>query len=122
MYKVKLAQHNNSQMTINRQIFFTITLTLVVIAIFDVTNLDFILQDQAFLGTHGAWLVDAHDETLKYIFYKIPKWIVASYGIIMLITYLINALGIIKVTSSTLRKKMLFLILCNIALKIITLK
>lgn len=89
--------------------FITCIVTLLVtLAIIHYNNLDLKFQSLFFMPETKLWLVARDDMILKFFFYKLPKYFIASYGIIMI-------LWVVKLRyyreNTELQKKILFLIL-----------
>ena len=81
---------------------------LITLAIIHYSNLDLKFQSLFFIPETKLWLVARDNMVLKFIFYKLPKYIIASYGIILILW-----LTKLRFCSENveLQKKLLFLIL-----------
>ncbi len=81
---------------------------LITLAIIHYSNLDLKFQSLFFSSETKLWLVARDNMVLKFIFYKLPKYLIASYGVILILW-----LTKLRLCSENveLQKKLLFLIL-----------
>jgi len=62
---------------------------LIVIVLFDVTNIDMWVQNKLYQFGPGQWLLDKHDETLKLFFYDGPKKLLTLLAKIVLLVLIV---------------------------------
>ncbi|KYZ75943.1 hypothetical protein AXX12_05740 [Anaerosporomusa subterranea] len=73
---------------VTRQILATFGLLLAALALFELTNIDLLLQDRLFLEPAHRWLVDAKDPVWRFLLYDGPKGALVLMGIGLLISYI----------------------------------
>lgn len=73
---------------VNRQILVTFGLLLAALALFELTNIDLLLQDRLFLGQAHRWLVDAKDPVWRFLLYDGIKGALILLGVGVLISYI----------------------------------
>jgi membrane-associated PAP2 superfamily phosphatase len=80
--------------------------------LFQITDIDTIVQDLFFNKQTKSWLIDKHDSDLKLAFYQTPKRIIAVIGILCLIFlgYLYTPQGKKKHPSKALRNSLLLFV------------
>ncbi len=80
------------------------------------SNLDIKFQSLFFSSNTKLWLVDRDDVLLKFIFYKLPKYLIISYGVTAIL-YLVKLR--VEKHDVLLQKTLLFLILALIFIPVI---
>jgi membrane-associated PAP2 superfamily phosphatase len=73
---------------VNRQILVTSGLLLLALALFELTNIDLLLQDRLFLEPAHHWLVDAKDPVWRFLLYDGIKAALIILGIGVLSSYI----------------------------------
>lgn len=81
---------------------------LIILAAIHYSNLDLKFQSLFFENQTKLWLVSRDNMVLKFFFYRLPKYLIASYGIILI--FWTVKLSYYK-ENIELQKKLLFLIL-----------
>jgi membrane-associated PAP2 superfamily phosphatase len=69
----------------NRQLIISIVLLIVTISVFQITNLDIVVQDLFFDFTTQQWILDRNDRILDFIFYSGIKKLLILVAIAILI-------------------------------------
>jgi len=72
-------------LSMNRQLIISIVLLIVTIIVFQITNLDIVVQDQFFDFTTQQWILDRNDQILDFIFYSGIKKLLILVAIAILI-------------------------------------
>lgn len=96
---------------LNRFITCIIALAIT-LALIHYSNLDLKFQSLFFISEGNQWLVSRDDLELKFWFYKLPKYLIATYGVCMILW-----LSKLRLDNHNieLQKKLLFLILVLIS-------
>lgn len=90
------------------KVLLSLLILLLSLAIIHYNGFDLNFQALFYNKISSSWLVDRNDQTMKLIFYKLPKYLLMIYGIIMII-WLIK-LKIYSKPDYKLEKTLLFLI------------
>lgn len=69
--------------TVSR-LFLAAAALLGVLVLFGTTDLDLVIQDQLFDASAGAWIVDARAPVPRLVFYRLPKLLLAAFGVSLL--------------------------------------
>ena len=76
-------------MTLRPAVWLPLAILPVMLLIFEPTGLDFYLQDIVWDPTGGGhWVIDAHAEWPRLLFYRIPRWIVMGAGVSAVLVWL----------------------------------
>lgn len=79
--------HTMNRTMVNRQILVTLGLLLAVLALFELTNIDLLLQDRFFMKSTHSWLVDAKSPAWRFLLYDGIKGTLILLGVGILISY-----------------------------------
>lgn len=103
-------------MTYFHRIIFSILSFIIILALIDYNNIDLKFQSLFFISEKTSWLVDRNDMFLKFIFYKLPKYIIIAYGVSLILWF-----TKIKISNQDLelQKKLIFLVLALICTPLI---
>jgi membrane-associated PAP2 superfamily phosphatase len=77
-------------MNINKQIIIHIAIFIVILAVFELTNLDIQIQDHFFNWNTNTWLVDTDNLLLATVFYTGPKYLLVTFGTACLICFALS--------------------------------
>lgn len=76
-------------MKLRPAVWLPVAILPAMLLLFEPTGLDLYLQDFAWdMSGGGHWVVDAHAEWPRLLFYRIPRWIVAGIGVSALLVWL----------------------------------
>ena len=95
-------------MTYLNRLFICLIALLIALAAIHYSNFDLKFQSLFFNSETKLWLVSRDNMTLKFFFYKLPKYLIVSYGIILI--FWASKLRLYQ-ENIELQKKLLFLIL-----------
>lgn len=93
-------------MTYYNRLFIYLFSTALTLILIHYSDLDLKFQHLFFDEQNKQWLIDKDNQPIKYIFYKLPKYFIIAYGIILLITLITLRINNQKIY---LQKKILFL-------------
>ncbi len=99
-----------------KNLFSSICLAGIVLAVFHYTDFDLKFQSFFFDITKDQWYIDRNNTLLKIIFYILPKYLIFAYGVFLLLFYV--KLSVSR-ENENLQKKILFLISCLIVIPLI---
>jgi membrane-associated PAP2 superfamily phosphatase len=71
-------------MSITRQIILSVILLAGVLLVFEVTEIDIIVQDRFYPRDAGRWVVDKNDPVLRVALYTGPKAVIIAFGVLSL--------------------------------------
>lgn len=97
-------------MTFRKSILFGLALLLGLMALFETTSLDLVVQDWFYDFDQGRWLIDSGAAVPKFIFYKFPKYVLIFFGLLLLLRTTLPRVAVQYVRLN--RKKAFFLLLC----------
>ncbi len=103
-------------MTYLNRIITCIIILAIVLAIIHYNNIDLKFQSLFFISEAKNWLVNRDDQFLKFIFYKLPKYLIVTYGVTLI--FWLAILSFYK-QQPDLQKKLLFLILALILVPVV---
>jgi membrane-associated PAP2 superfamily phosphatase len=63
---------------LERSLWVSLAALAAVFALFELTNLDLVVQDRLYLWEQGRWLVDRHAPLPKLVFYEAPKYLIGG--------------------------------------------
>ncbi len=69
---------------LNKQIFVTTIFLLVVIALFELTSLDILVQEKFFILNTNSWILNRDEAILKFIFYDGIKKLLIIFALVLL--------------------------------------
>ena len=94
-------------MTYYNRLFICLFSSAITLILIHYSDLDLNFQHLFFDEKSKQWLIDKENQTLKYIFYRLPKYFIVAYGTILLITLIT-----LKINNKNifLQKKLLFLV------------
>ncbi len=95
-------------MTYYKNLLNCILLTAITLIVIHYSDLDIKFQSLFFDFETKKWLIDKDEQTIKFIFYKLPKYLIVTYGVSMI--FMLAKLRYFK-QELELQKKLLFLIL-----------
>ncbi|MDF2367975.1 phosphatase PAP2 family protein [Sneathiella sp.] len=97
-------------LNIGRQLIYSALLLVIVLIVFEATHLDFYLSNYFFDGK--AWVINANEPTLRFLFYNLPRWLLIAYASSVLLLFILSF--ILKAFAKFRTRKQLFIILCAI--------
>ena len=103
-------------MTYLNRVITCIIILAIALTIIDYNNIDLKFQSLFFIGDTKNWFINRDDSLLKFIFYKLPKYLIVSYGVILI--FWLSILSVYK-QQLDLQKKLLFLILALITIPLV---
>lgn len=69
---------------LNKHIFVTTIFLVVVIALFELTSLDILIQEKFFIANTNSWILNRDEAILKFIFYDGIKKLLIVFAVILL--------------------------------------
>ena len=99
-----------------KHVFICLISVVTVLALIHYSEFDLKFQSLFFISEINNWLVDRDNQTLKFLFYRLPKYIIITYGIILI--FWGSKLALLK-QDIQLQKKILFLVLSLILIPLI---
>ena len=69
---------------LNKQIFVTTIFLVVVIALFELTSLDILVQEKFFILNTNSWILNRDEAILKFIFYDGIKKLLIIFALVLL--------------------------------------
>jgi len=69
---------------LNKQIFITTIFLVVVIALFELTSLDILVQEKFFILNTNSWILNRDEAILKFIFYDGIKKLLIIFALVLL--------------------------------------
>jgi membrane-associated PAP2 superfamily phosphatase len=87
------------------RLLFSITALFFALAIIHYNNIDIRFQSLFFDFDSNSWLISRDNQILKFIFYRMPKYLIITYGLSLIIYLICN-----KNADLILKKKITFLI------------
>lgn len=103
-------------MTYLNRVITCIIILAIALTIIDYNNIDLKFQSLFFINDTKNWFINRDDSLLKFIFYKLPKYLIVSYGVILI--FWLSILSFYK-QQLDLQKKLLFLILALITIPLV---
>ena len=103
-------------MTYLNRVITCIIILAIALTIIDYNNIDLKFQSLFFISDTKNWFINRDDSLLKFIFYKLPKYLIVSYGVILI--FWLSILSFYK-QQLDLQKKLLFLILALITIPLV---
>lgn len=71
------------------QVVLTVAGILMVLALFEFSDIDMWIQSRLYQFDSGQWLVDKHNQTLRYVFYDAPKRLLTIIIVVLLLVLLV---------------------------------
>jgi membrane-associated PAP2 superfamily phosphatase len=78
-----------TQLSLNRQLVLTISLLIVTLIVFELTNLDIVVQDLFFDFKTQQWILDRNDRILDLIFYSGIKKVLILFALAILVALIV---------------------------------
>jgi membrane-associated PAP2 superfamily phosphatase len=76
------------RVSLNLQILITFALLVLVLVLFEFTNIDIWLQDKFYDRAQDAWLVDPLARIPRMIFYNGAKWAIIGFAVVLVVFFL----------------------------------